>query len=109
MKYALPTDDGKTVGKVFGRAARFALYDDSDSSFAILANDGIGAEHGAGTGAAAFLADKGVGMVIAPEIGPKADQALKSAGILTAVAAAGTELGEALAQFIVPGRSQDLR
>jgi len=58
MKYGLPTDDGKTVGKVFGRAKSFAIYDDADSSLAIVANTGASAEHGAGTGSAAFLAGK---------------------------------------------------
>jgi len=50
MKYALPTDDGRTVGKVFGRAKSFAFYNDADSSYVIVANEGAKAEHGAGTG-----------------------------------------------------------
>jgi predicted Fe-Mo cluster-binding NifX family protein len=102
MKYALPTDDGKTVSKVFGRAKRFALYDDSNSSYLIVQNDGAGAEHGAGTGAAAFLADKGVDILIAPEVGPNAAEALHTAGIRVKSTESGRELGEAMADCILP-------
>ncbi len=100
MKYAIPTDDGKTVGSVFGRAINFALYDHEDGSYAILANEGANSEHGAGTGAAAFLAERGVGTVIAPEIGPKAAAALAAAGIAIVSVPAGIELGEAMARTI---------
>lgn len=96
MKYALPTDDGTTVGKVFGRATSFAMYDQADSSIILLKNDGINAEHGAGTGAASFLADKGVNVVIAPEVGPKAAAGLAAAGIKMTSAAAGTSLRVAI-------------
>lgn len=104
MKYALPTDDGKTVGKVFGRAKSFALYDDADSSYVIAANDGVNAEHGAGTGAAAFLLEKGIGVLIAPEVGPKAAAALNAAGIRIKPTEAGKNLGEAMADVIVPSK-----
>ena len=96
MKYAVPTDDGTTVGKVFGRAASFAVFDQADSSLVLCKNEGINAEHGAGTGAASFLADKGVNVVLAPEVGPKAVAGLASAGIEIAAAAAGTPLREAI-------------
>ncbi len=96
MKYALPTDDGKTVGKVFGRSASFAIFDQADSSLVIHQNDGINAEHGAGTGAASFLADKGVNVVLAPEVGPKAAAGLTSAGIKISIAVAGTALRTAI-------------
>jgi predicted Fe-Mo cluster-binding NifX family protein len=92
MKYGIPTDDGKSVSSVFGRAKSFALYDEADSSLVILENEGAGSEHGAGTGAAAFLADKGVEVVLAPEIGPKAAEALKAGGIETRSARAGMDL-----------------
>jgi predicted Fe-Mo cluster-binding NifX family protein len=104
MKYALPTDDGKTVGKVFGRAKSFALYNDADSSYLIAANEGINAEHGAGTGAAAFLAEKGVGILIAPEVGPKAAAALSAAGIRIEITEAGKALGEAMADVIISSK-----
>jgi predicted Fe-Mo cluster-binding NifX family protein len=97
MKYALPTDDGQTVSKVFGRAASFAIYDPDDSSYALKGNEGADSEHGAGTGAAAFLAKMGVGVVLAPEVGPKAAGALAQAGIGIESVAAGMSLDDAIA------------
>jgi predicted Fe-Mo cluster-binding NifX family protein len=96
MKYALPTDDGTTVGPAFGRAASFAIYNTNDSSMTILKNAGTTAEHGAGTGAVAFLAGKAVQAVIAPEIGPKAAEALRNAGIRIETAPVGTPLRSAV-------------
>jgi predicted Fe-Mo cluster-binding NifX family protein len=96
MKYALPTDDGSTVGPAFGRAASFAIFNTNDSSMTILRNAGTSVEHGAGTGAVAFLADKAVNAVIAPEIGPKAAEALRIAGIRVVTSPAGTSLRAAV-------------
>lgn len=96
MKYALPTDDGSTVGSAFGRAASFAIYNTKDSSMTIMKNTGTAAEHGAGTGAVAFLVDKAVNAVIAPEIGPKAAEALRIAGIRIESAPAGMALRSAV-------------
>lgn len=92
MKYGIPTDDGRTVSAVFGRAKSFAIYDEAVPGFSIVENEGANSEHGAGTGAAAFLADKGVRIVLAPEVGPKAAEALKAGGIETRSASAGLEL-----------------
>lgn len=96
MKYAVPTDDGETVSKVFGRASSFAIFDQADSSLVVYKNEGINAEHGAGTGAASFLADKGVGVVLAPEVGPKAASGLAAAGIKIMTAATGTKVRAAI-------------
>jgi len=96
MKYGLPTDDGTTVGKVFGRARSFGIYDDGDASLRIVANTGASAEHGAGTGSAAFLIEQGVGVVIAPEVGPKAEAALVSGGIRIEYTEEGMALSEAI-------------
>jgi predicted Fe-Mo cluster-binding NifX family protein len=96
MKYALPTDDGSTVGPAFGRAASFAIFNTNDSSMIILRNSGTTAEHGAGTGAAAFLAEKAVNAVIAPEVGPKTAEALRIAGIRIESVPAGTSLRNAV-------------
>lgn len=96
MKIAIPTDDGKTVGRVFGRAKSFAIHDTDDGSLTVVQNEGAGAEHGAGTGAASFLADLGVQAVAAPEVGPKAAVALATAGISTRTVIAGTELLKAV-------------
>jgi len=90
MIIAIPTEDGRTVGPVFGRAKCYLIAD--GASREIVANSGIGAEHGAGTGAAALLAERGVGMVLAPELGPKAAAALASAGISAGKATAGADI-----------------
>ena len=95
MKYGMPTDDGKTIGSVFGRARSFAIYDDADSSLVVVPNEGIGAEHGAGTGAAAFLVERGVGVVLAPEVGPKAASALAASGLRIEKALQGIALEDA--------------
>lgn len=94
MKIGIPTDDGKTVGRVFGRAKSFAVYDSEQKSLSILPNEGMNAEHGAGTGAASFLANLGVKAVAAPEVGPKAAAALNSAGIQIKMAEAGKEIAK---------------
>lgn len=99
MKIAMPTDDGKTVGKVFGRAKSFALYDVETKKLEVVFNEGANAEHGAGTGAASFLADKGVKAVAAPEVGPKAASALSSAGISVQVVPAGTPIESPISLF----------
>lgn len=100
MKYGIPTDDGKTVSSVFGRAKSFAIYDEAVPGFAIVENEGANSEHGADTGAAAFLAEKGVGMVLAPEVGPNAAEALKAGGIETRSASAGMDLNAAISGAI---------
>lgn len=96
MRYALPTDDGKTLGTVFGRAKSFAIYDDGTGVFTQIVNEGVGMEHGAGTGAVSLLGRQGVGVVVAPELGPKAAQALQAGGIRYIKAAAGMALEAAL-------------
>ncbi|HOX31185.1 MAG TPA: NifB/NifX family molybdenum-iron cluster-binding protein [Spirochaetales bacterium] len=97
MKYAIPTDDGATLSSVFGRAASFAIFASEAAEPEIKLNGGAASEHGAGTGAAAFLAERGVEVVVCPELGPKAQAALSSAGIRVAAAKAGLPLREAVA------------
>lgn len=96
MKYGIPTNDGKTVSSIFGRANSFAIYDTDTAELKLLPNQGIGAEHGAGTGAASFLAEQGVAKVLAPEVGPKALAALNAAGIKVAHVDAGTDILKAV-------------
>jgi len=105
MRYAFPTDDGKTVGKVFGRARSFAIYEDGVPDPLILENGGASSEHGAGTGAVAFLAGKGVGFVFAPELGPKAAEAIKAAGIGSKTVDAGLSLEDAMAAMVSRAKS----
>jgi predicted Fe-Mo cluster-binding NifX family protein len=97
MTYGIPTNDGKTVSAVFGRAKSFAIFENEDANYIIVPNEGYQTEHGAGTGAVSLLVQKGITTVIAPEIGPKATQALEAAGISIKNAEAGIPLGVALA------------
>ncbi len=105
MKYAVPTDDGMTVGKAFGRAMKFAIYDEGNATLTIFVNEGASAEHGAGTGAVAFLAEKGVTRVFAPELGPKAAEALKRAGMTYSEIGSGIALATVMADAINPNAS----
>lgn len=97
MKIAIPTDDGQKMSAVFGRAANFVIYDKETQKQETFKNEGLSAEHGAGTGAASFLSEQGVNLVIAPEVGPKAASALKSAGIAVKLAKASASIDELLA------------
>ena len=92
MKIAIPTSDGTTVAPVFGRAEQFAILDIDTGTTTVFENEGMASEHGAGTGAASFLADKGVNVVWAPEVGPKAAAGLKAASIVIKTAPAGTPI-----------------
>lgn len=92
MTYAIPTDDGKTVGPAFGRALHFAIMRGDEGAYSLIENTGATSEHGAGIGAAALLAERGVGCVLAPEVGPKAEAALKGAHINTRAIGAGSQL-----------------
>jgi predicted Fe-Mo cluster-binding NifX family protein len=96
LKLGIPTNDGKTVSSIFGRANSFAVYNTDTAELIVLANEGIGAEHGAGTGAASFLAEQGVSKVLAPEVGPKALSALSTAGITVVRVDAGTDILQAV-------------
>ncbi len=95
MIRAIPTDDKQTVSKVFGRATYFALSRGAGAELEFLEGTS-NAEHGAGTGAAALLAGKGVTEVLGAEFGPKANEALMGAGIAITIVKAGTSLAEAL-------------
>ena len=66
----------------FGRAPRFLLSGPGPGDdFEIVENTAAASGHGAGTGAAALLADRGVTAVISGRFGPNAYKALEGAGI----------------------------
>jgi predicted Fe-Mo cluster-binding NifX family protein len=92
MTYAIPTDDGKTVGSAFGRALQFAVLSGEEGAYSLIENTGAASEHGAGIGAAVLLSERGVDCVLAPEIGPKAEAALKDAHIRIRAIGAGSQL-----------------
>lgn len=65
----------------FGRAPFFVLVDMESGSAEGVKNPGALAPGGAGPKTAQFLCDKGVDVVLAGKLGPKALQAIKGAGI----------------------------
>jgi predicted Fe-Mo cluster-binding NifX family protein len=66
----------------FGRAACFIIYDTADKSFEALDNSqNAGAAQGAGVQAAQWVAQYAVDVVVSGNMGPKAFEVLKSAGI----------------------------
>lgn len=95
MIIAIPTDDKLTVSKVFGRAQYFAIYRKSEDQAEFVEGTSH-AEHGAGTGAVSKLAELGVEKIYAPEIGPKAQEALALTNIIVKKAPAGISLEQAL-------------
>jgi predicted Fe-Mo cluster-binding NifX family protein len=97
MILAIPTDDAATVSKVFGRAAQFALYRQTDQSPQLVPGTAT-AEHGAGTGAVSKLVGLGVSDICAAELGPKAYDAIVAAGIRVTLVKPGIPLAEAAKQ-----------
>lgn len=71
MKTAIPTDDDRTVGKVFGRAKSFAIHDSEDGSLTVVPNEGAGAEHGAGIGRPPSWRSRGSGRWRPPRWDPR--------------------------------------
>ena len=66
----------------FGRASHFIVYDTDSASFEVLSNTGnAAAAQGAGIQAAQMVADKSVDLVVSGNMGPKAYEALKVAGV----------------------------
>lgn len=94
---ALPTDDRKTLSEQFGRAKEFALYTSPDAAPTYI-EGGHAKEHGAGTASVSRLVEAGVTRVVAPHLGPKAEQALAAAGIVVIAGKPGTPLVEWLSR-----------
>ena len=66
----------------FGRAQGFFVVNtDTEETSYIDNQTNVDTGHGAGTSAAPSVADAGVELVIASEVGPKAGHVLKAAGI----------------------------
>ncbi len=86
MKIALSATEGNlqaTVDPRFGRAAWFLIVDTTTGQLleAIDNSSGKSAAHGAGIGAAALVADKGVQAVLTGRVGPKAMPVLEKANV----------------------------
>ena len=82
----------------FGRCSHFVIADSETMNFEVLTNTAAEAMGGAGIQAAQSLVDKGVQVVIAGNVGPKAYQTLSTAGVEIALSASGT-VREAIRSF----------
>ena len=103
MKVAISIEVGNDlhapVCPSFGRAPRFIVVDLEDLGETLLNNTAASGAHGAGTGAAALMAQAGVNAVISGRFGPKAFEALKAAGIDMYVSASEDSAGGVLSRF----------
>ena len=73
---------GSPVDPRFGRAAYFIIYDTDSLSFESYSNaENSTAAHGAGIQTAQWVAQQSVATVVSGNMGPKAFEALKAAGI----------------------------
>jgi predicted Fe-Mo cluster-binding NifX family protein len=88
------------VGPHFGRAPRFLLVRGGPGrTVTTLENTNVEAAQGAGAASASLLRRHGVTAVLAGQFGPKAEEALRAAGILPITVAPGTRANEALAHL----------
>lgn len=100
MKVAISIEVGSDlraqVCPSFGRAPRYVVHDSETGGLTVLENTAASGAHGAGTGAAALMAQHGVETVISGRFGPNAYQALKAAGIRMFVSVSDANAGAAL-------------
>lgn len=94
----------------FGRAFAYLVVDvDTTTVIAELENKSRQDTHGAGTGAAAMLANSNVDAVISGRFGPKAAQALDNLGIEMWIAPDGITAGEAVSRFLAGNLQQEAK
>ncbi len=74
----------------FGRCDYFVIYDTASGDFRSVKNTAAAAPNGAGGLAAALVRKEGVSKVFAGEVGPKAAEALRAAGIEWETGGSGT-------------------
>ena len=83
----------------FGRCKLFIIYDDESKEVRVLDNSARLASGGAGVQAAQAVAKKGAKIVLTGNVGPKAFQALKAAGLSVFTGASGT-IKEAIEKYL---------
>ncbi|MGC9395901.1 MAG: NifB/NifX family molybdenum-iron cluster-binding protein [Anaerolineae bacterium] len=84
MRVVIPangTDLDAPTSPIFGRSPVFILVDPETLDFEALPNPAVDAPGGAGVQAAQTVLQKGVGAVIAPNLGPNAFRVIQAAGI----------------------------
>ncbi|MGC9101353.1 MAG: NifB/NifX family molybdenum-iron cluster-binding protein [Caldisericum sp.] len=88
------TSSGNTLDSMvdprFGRCPYFIIVDTDTMQFKVIENSGMGRQGGAGVNAAQLLVDEGVQVLISGNVGPNAEQALKSGGIRIITGVSGT-------------------
>ena len=86
MKIAIPVeakDENAKMCERFGRAVYYAIYDADTDSYEFVTNPASDARGGAGVQAVQFLVSKDITAVVAPNLGPNADNALRRANVVT--------------------------
>ena len=73
---AFENNENSPVSERFARANFFVIYDHSKLSFRVIPNPALDESSGAGTKAIKALSKEGVEIVLGPEVGPKALEAL---------------------------------
>ena len=84
MKIAVASDtpDIKAEVSMHGaRAAFYLVFDDTGNPVGEMENPFASIERGAGPRVAGFLADAGIGVVVAGQFGPRFESALEETGI----------------------------
>jgi predicted Fe-Mo cluster-binding NifX family protein len=84
MKVAVCTDsksEDARISDVFGRCKFFALFDKDSKDLSFIENPGFSQQRGAGVVAAQTLIDNDVSKVYCGNVGPNAEDALKSGNI----------------------------
>lgn len=84
MKLAIPVevkDENAIMYERFGRAVYYAIYNVDSDTYEFVTNPASDARGGAGVQAVQFLVLKEVTAVVAPHLGPNADNALKRANV----------------------------
>jgi predicted Fe-Mo cluster-binding NifX family protein len=84
MKICITSQDSHLDSKLetrFGRSPYFVIYNTETSDVESFRNPNVSGASGAGIQSAQFIADKGVNVLLTHQVGPKASQVLKAAGI----------------------------
>ena len=84
MKIGIPIDERSEdapMASRFGRALYYLIYDLETKKYEYHENPSAMARGGAGVKASEFLVSQGVKAVIAPRVGPNAEQVLRTSNI----------------------------
>ncbi len=94
MKLAITAIRGTLDAEVdprFGRARFFIVLGEGGRTLDVIDNSGAAdLAHGAGIAAVETLVRRGVGVLVTGQVGPKAEQGLRAAGIETRTGASGS-------------------